>query len=234
MDCSEALVEKYLKYKRFSNIIYEPDGNIPPDFLVNGEIAIEVRRLNQNLEENGKITGLEETAIPLFQKIGKIFKGNKREYEQKTLFYSIRFTRPILKWSKAKEKVREYIDCAKSGKIELHKEYKISENLIIKFFPSGKSFDKLFIPGAYFDGDSGGWVVSEMLKNLKICIQEKEMKIAKIKTKYPEWWLVMIDYIGYGLKEDDQMQLKQNFNIKHKWNKIVLLDPLNIERDFEI
>ncbi|MEZ4719401.1 MAG: hypothetical protein R2851_25450 [Caldilineaceae bacterium] len=32
----------------FENVVYEPDGNIPPDFLVDERIAIEVRRLNQN------------------------------------------------------------------------------------------------------------------------------------------------------------------------------------------
>jgi len=45
--------------------VYEPDGNTPPDFLVNGTIAVEVRRLNQNeIIESGH-RGLEVTTFPL-------------------------------------------------------------------------------------------------------------------------------------------------------------------------
>lgn len=32
------------------DIIYEPDGNIPPDFLVKPSLAIEVRRLNKHIQ----------------------------------------------------------------------------------------------------------------------------------------------------------------------------------------
>ncbi len=234
MDYSETLVENYLQYKGFSKIIYEPDGNIPPDFLVNDEIAIEVRRLNQNIEGNGKTKGLEETAYPLFQRIDKLFRGHKRESGKNSLFYSIRFARPVSKWKRIEEKIEEYISIVKSGRIEVYKEYKISDNLSIKFLPSSKEYDELFIPGAYSDSDSVGWVISEMLKNLRICISEKERKIEKYRAKYPEWWLVMIDYIGYGLEETDKIQLKENFNINHKWNRVILLDPLNIEHEFEI
>jgi len=43
MDASEKLVAKYLAHRGYMDVIYEPDGNVPPDFLVNGCIAIEVR-----------------------------------------------------------------------------------------------------------------------------------------------------------------------------------------------
>ena len=41
---------------------YEPDGNIPPDFLF-GDTAIEVRRLNENRIVDGEIIGLEGDQI---------------------------------------------------------------------------------------------------------------------------------------------------------------------------
>jgi hypothetical protein len=54
MDSAESEAKKYLK-KIFTDIVYEPDGNIPPDFLCDGYLAVEVRRLTF-LEEigNGK------------------------------------------------------------------------------------------------------------------------------------------------------------------------------------
>ncbi len=48
MDRTEKLVSEHLAHRGYKYVVYEPDGNIPPDFLVDGSIAIEVRRLNQN------------------------------------------------------------------------------------------------------------------------------------------------------------------------------------------
>ena len=44
----EKLVIDNLSHQGYENILFEPDGNLPPDILVDNKIAIEVRRLNQN------------------------------------------------------------------------------------------------------------------------------------------------------------------------------------------
>ena len=56
----EQIVIDCLIHQGYTEIEFEPDGNIPPDILVDNKIAIEVRRLNQNeiMEEGFK--GLEE------------------------------------------------------------------------------------------------------------------------------------------------------------------------------
>ncbi len=68
MDNSERLVEHYLRSLGYLDIVYEPDGNVPPDFLVNRHIAVEVRRLNQNVRSvTGDLEGIEEVFVPLWQ-----------------------------------------------------------------------------------------------------------------------------------------------------------------------
>ncbi len=44
MNDSERLAREYLLYLGFKSVIYEPNGNIPPDFLADDKIAVEVRR----------------------------------------------------------------------------------------------------------------------------------------------------------------------------------------------
>ena len=44
-------------------VTYEPDGNIPPDFLLDNRIAVEVRRLNENMNVGGQMRGLESEDI---------------------------------------------------------------------------------------------------------------------------------------------------------------------------
>ena len=53
MDSSERIAYQYLSHQGFSDVAYEPDGNVPPDFLLNGRIAVEVRRLRKELDEPG-------------------------------------------------------------------------------------------------------------------------------------------------------------------------------------
>ena len=41
MSRPESLAERSFKSVGFTNVLYEPDGNAPPDFLLDGEIAVE-------------------------------------------------------------------------------------------------------------------------------------------------------------------------------------------------
>jgi len=45
MNDSERAISEYLDSLRIGGVQYEPDGNVPPDFLVDGRIAVEARRL---------------------------------------------------------------------------------------------------------------------------------------------------------------------------------------------
>jgi hypothetical protein len=67
MDQSEAKAHEFLTAQGFADIVPEPDGNVPPDLAINNTVAVEVRRLNQNYEVNGRTKGLEEDAQPLAQ-----------------------------------------------------------------------------------------------------------------------------------------------------------------------
>jgi hypothetical protein len=64
MDASESLVRDFLLQRGYADIVYEPDGKVPPDFLIDGRIAVEVRRLNQSYETGSRMRGLEEDSIP--------------------------------------------------------------------------------------------------------------------------------------------------------------------------
>ena len=72
MNQSERLIGEYLAHAGYSDVVYEPDGKHPPDFLVDGRIAVEVRRLNQNVHTGGEIRGVEEMAVPLNRLVRKV------------------------------------------------------------------------------------------------------------------------------------------------------------------
>ena len=80
----------------------------------------------------------------------------------------------------------------------------VCDELKIDFFPASNPHPTFFVLGACSDADTGGFVVGEMAKNIGICVSEKTAKIAPYRDKYPEWWLLLVDLIGFGLGEYDQ------------------------------
>src|SRR5215475_13436533 len=105
MDSSEKAVFTYLSYQGFEDVAYEPDGNVPPDFLINGRIAAEVRHLNQNEQTASGTRGLEEVAKPLYAHINQLVQslGPPTAGENWYVFY--RFRRPVPSWKKLERRL---------------------------------------------------------------------------------------------------------------------------------
>jgi hypothetical protein len=237
MDRSEELVKKHLESRGFTDIAFEPDGNIPPDFVVNGTIAIEVRRLNQRFESNGKMLGLEESAFPLYGKINSLLKSFGAPKSGTSGFVLHTYNRPIPDWSELKLRITERCtevserhDLLPGAQLEVQ----IHENFELTFLRGSTAHSRQFLMGGYSDFDSGGFVLAEMEKNIQHCINEKTQKIDGRRVKYAEWWLALVDYIGYGLSQEDQISFKQSHRLLHNWNKVLVVSPRNPANGFEI
>lgn len=233
MNIDEEIAERYLRSLGYTDIVYEPDGNIPPDFLLNGVTAIEVRKLNQHHVINGITKPLEEVEyklIPMLDKMLNDFNGGAHE---SSAFVCITYSRPV---GKIRERIKEIkkILVSHLPQITQKAEYKISENIHIELLPASERHDSAYILGAMPDMDAGGFVVSEIYSNLKIVLEEKTRKIAMYKHKYKEWWLVLIDYIGHSLRERDVVQLKELPVITNGWDKVILVSPQENTHGFEI
>src|SRR5580765_7098077 len=99
MDSSETLASDYFTHLGFSRIEYEPEGRSkPPDFLLNGRIAVEVRRLNQieTLSQAARRPrGLEEIAIPLWNTVQDLLPSFGPPTAQVSWYVFIRYNRPV-------------------------------------------------------------------------------------------------------------------------------------------
>jgi len=96
MDESEQKAQIFLESLGYSNISPEPDGNIPPDLLVDKTIAVEVRRLNQNIIGETGYQGLEQVEIPLWMKMRKLLASFGPSSTGVSWFVSYRFRRPLV------------------------------------------------------------------------------------------------------------------------------------------
>jgi len=226
VDRSEELAFQYLSSLGLSPIIYEPDGNVPPDFVADGRIGVEVRRLNQHEpDESGKARGLEHAQFALLRSIPKILSSLGPPAQGRSWFVHYSFSRPIPTLTKLRRSIRDVLEAFRDGQLE-GKEFLIADRFTLHLIPSSKVYPDCFVPGGFGDDDAGGWLIQELEKNIQICIREKSAKIANMRAKYPEWWLVLIDFIGYGAQEP--------LSIKHDWDKVILVNPLDPQQGFEV
>lgn len=230
MDASEKLAEKYLLELGLGEVLYEPNGNIPPDFSVSGRVGVEVRRLNQSrLHSSGRYKGLEEEFIPLWQGINTLCSSMGPSVLGESWFVNLSVSRPIQKWKTLRVKIegalREFMHAEKRVPAVIE----ITPNLEIDFLRASSDLGTFFALGASIDEDSGGWVVNEVEHNLRLCVAEKEQKIAPYRHHFAEWWLVLVDQIAYSMDSEEREIFRAEVmpKIHHGFAKIVLLNPLD-------
>lgn len=233
MDADEKRVAQFLDHLGYKKVVYEPDGNVPPDFLVDGRIAVEVRRLNQSYVTGSTVQGLEEVEIPLSQKFTALLQTLGPPTHDASWFVGFSFSRPLEHWKTLKPKLtaalRAFQAAPQGGVTRLQ----IATNFELEIFEAGSLHPTFYLLGGYSDDQSGGWVIPEVATNLKICIAEKTNKIISYRTKYPEWWLVLVDHIAYGLNKLDEAHLKAEA-ISHTWDKVIIINPNTPARSFEL
>lgn len=233
MDRSEQRALEFLESQGFQQIEYEPDGNVPPDFLLDGRVAVEVRRLNQNVPAEGGFKGLEEDEIPLRHRMYRLL-GSLGPAEDVSWIVSHSFSRPLADWSDLEPRIRsnleEFSPDASTSKVRL----KVTKNFTLGLRKAGRRHENRFILGGSADHDAGGWVVPEVARNLNLIIPEKWSKVAPVRPKYPEWWLLLLDFINYGSPHVLDDGLTELIDNHAGWDRIMLIDPTNPLRFHEV
>ena len=227
MNREEKTAEVYLKSLGFKNVVFEPDGNIPPDFSIDGRIAVEVRRLNQNFFTKDEAQGLEEARIPLFRLLQSSLSEFDSHYKGDSYWVSIRLHRPIEEGNINKKAISRVLTSFLSKPFPLPCNVKVTESICFHICSSQPVEGRVFRFAGGTDRESGGFVLAEFKKNFDHCIKEKTEKIKDYYTKYPLWWLVLVDRIAYDFDQSEKEQIKSMANIGPPWNKVIVLDSLN-------
>jgi len=229
MDQSESWAKDYLIFRGFKaeDVAYEPDGNVPPDFLVEGRIAVEVRRLNQHWQDaSGDLEPVEKLAMPFFILLRKLLDAFGPPTNGVSWYVFHRFERPQL--TKDWEPIlRDKLLPFQKGQIlDSEKTIHIDDHFSVRLVRRPEPGARTFIEGGGSDFDKGGWVVPELEKNLAICIAEKSAKITPFRNKYKKWWLVLVDHMMGGASE--------TVFVEHDWDKVLIIHPGNYGWAYEV
>ena len=73
------------------------------------------------------------------------------------------------------------------------------------------------------DHDSGGAILPMYIDNINYCIKQKSMKIDPYLNRYKEWWLLLIDALGWGLDSKESSFVKSEISGLKNFNRMVII-----------
>lgn len=226
MKQEEIWAQEYLRYLGFKAIEFEPHTSGTPDFLVDGRVAVEVRRLNQCHEtEPGELQGIEEKGKPFIDNVQKELARLGPPQNGVSWYVCCDFERPLpeKRWQKVLRKALNQLDDAEEQEVIVP----IDAHLCFKLMRSeNPGATERFILAGYQDWNRGGFAVQELEKSLNLCITEKTAKIAPYRDEYPEWWLLLVDFMMVGKRKP--------VCVTHTFDKLIVLHPGNYGDAYEI
>jgi hypothetical protein len=235
MDQAELIAQQHLFYQLpgSDRVVHEPDGNITPDFLVDGQIEIEVRRLNEHDWNHDNHRPLEELEIPLVRQIRSLINVNEYPCE-KTFGIIMHFGRPLPNKRSIEKGTKRFLDeIRRSSEPQgMRKEVAPRIHLICTgdFVSTGTAFKFL----GWWDDNQGGSILPLVERNVRICADNKLKKVRPYKQKYQVWWLLLVDYVSAGANDYERLDFKDALSLSHDFDRVLLVDPLETTRTLEL
>ncbi len=223
MNRDEQIAYNFLIEQGYDSVEFEPNGkSTPPDFLIDKNIGVEVRRMNIYVELNDKNVPIEKTEFKFVPR----FKKALRELENTELKYSItvalRYQRPIKVSNKLMENIKDSIKTTTEKEL-FGLEIEFSPQIKYKLYKGNGKSDENYELKIISDGDKGGIVPDTRYKSLKICIEEKTNKLVSLKNSYRELWLILIDDIFSRVDDTTKQDFQRFPEINTIFDRIVLI-----------
>lgn len=236
MDYTEALAQRFLEELGFRNLQYEPDGNVPPDFLLDDGTAVEVRQLNQiYFDEHGTAQGLDNANIPLWRTMKELLDNYESSSQVPTtvgVFYH--FSRPIPARRVIARELKAELDEFLAGNRDTGTRWKLPCGIWLRYFDWKVWKGTPFRLAGNLDAQRGGMIVQLLSNAIRHSLAEKDAKILNFKNKYPRWWLVLVDNVSFGTDENDRRQLRETGSFAHTFDKVFIVNSQRIDDYFEL
>lgn len=238
-NCDERRAHQWLKSQGYTDIRdLSVDGQDPPDFVVDGRVGVEVRRLNWMTDANTENQGIEEIEKPLERTISKILEdageppgGYSVDVSCDLLDTSLPDTKVIRR--QVGQAVDDYVKildkALQSGKTSgsWGKRLKCRLDMHFQHFltPGPGKFILIPVEAA---AHLRGWVVKDLIDNIRRCIADKTDKIKHKVHLYPEWWLVLVerDLYAPGNSDDSWITIRNGLGDTKPWSRIVVLSVI--------
>lgn len=108
------------------------------------------------------------------------------------------------------------------------------DGLRLELSRADRKHPSVLVPAILVDRRAGGFILSEMIRNIPICIEEKSRKTAPYRCKYPACWLILVDHIHGHLDADEEQQLQSTVRVPSDWDRVIIVNRTDPSRALEL
>jgi len=236
VDKIEVAAAKFLRTLGYRDVIHEPDGNPPPDFLVGHRIAIEARGFSPIHADGQAIEGVEDQTTNLWRDLKRLVLSFERSgLPQASWFVFYSFDRPLSRWRKLQPKIQHALHSF-AGNLPSGNRHEIliERNFRLQLIRANKPHDSLFVMGGHSEEEASAFADPAMAKWTQLHDAEKIERIRTFRNRYPEWWLIFVDDVGNEWDDVGPAKFRAGMANSEQWNKIIVIHPNEASRYFEI
>jgi hypothetical protein len=225
MNREELIVFEHLIKLHGKGVLPVLAHNDPPDIVIDSSIGIEVTRLNQHFFESEKPEGLESLSFPLEDALEEVLNSFNHLYAGKSYWVCIDFKRPL---NSSIHQVKKDMKLAlnnllASKTIKFPYQVTVNSEIAFSIYESSPGNGKLFPRGGTDDFNAMGQNISTYATNIHYCINKKSSIIQKKLDRYSNWWLYLVDCIGFGLSQEEILEVAKGIGDLGNFDKIVVL-----------
>ena len=222
MDRAEARASDWLA-RRFPGVdlVHEPDGNVAPDFLLDGRIAIEVRRLSEHAPGSSP-TPLIQTGIP-FQRRLRAIAATVPRHRDRTLLTWVGFRRPLPTVRELEAGARPFLEQLALAPEPVGMSCSVSRTAELKCLDVRPGGPRQFA-FAWIDHNGWGTPIHVLRRNLDLCIRDKLTKTESVRHRYPVWWLLLVNELPFNADECERLGDDEWSTLAAGWDDVIVID----------
>ena len=227
MKQEEILAEQFLKENGFKSIEFEPLGrSTAPDFRIDGNIAVEVRRLNKHITVDNKIQPIENLEYKFVPKVRNLLESMDDPELEYSIDVSLIYKRPIILTKDLLRGIKNSI--IESTKLEIFNVgIKYNNQIEYELYKGNGKTEKTYNLIMWSDSDKGGTVQDARYEAAKICINEKSEKLLDLQDNFSALWLILVDDIFTRVDYTTKQDFERFPKIESIFKRVIIISKNN-------
>jgi hypothetical protein len=228
-DSTEMAAQVLLQNLGYHDIYFEPNGyKKPPDYSMEGNIGVEVTRLERRFQTNQGLKSIESIRKPVDDLLRRWLNAMPDHKQACTVAVQLLFDLEVgIDLKPIKSHLLQSIESSTLAG-NFRRRVPVNDKLEFELFRIDQKRDELYkVWGS--EGGSGYQIDDPRTTAVRTAIADKAGKMAKIKHDYTHLWLILEDWVAFDTVDPDLCAINIS-GIEHPFSRIILFSWQNPEQ----
>jgi len=219
----EKLTLRYLSHS-FPHVVQYPYGRShPPDFLVEGRIAVEATYLNTVYFDGAERIDVDAHFPSILQSLQNLIRRITATDRVGSVYVNASFS-PKLDVARARPSIQQALSSVKFCSSTSGKKFEINSELTLELMWTPTMHSAPFVLGGITVDSPGGFVIPDIIEGVQRITTEKRIKIEKSGRNFEKNWLSVGSHLTTIIDDQELRLIADAIEGDGFWSKVILLD----------